>query len=102
MTTGEQVKKFLNALYASVSDSVRGFNLDGTQLSIKVREIGTVDKLINALNVSEIEPMFVDISNMWDKLTITICDYDGSKIDFSTEYTIMDAATYRAIKNGEL
>ncbi len=94
MTTGEQVKKFLYTLYPNQSPKywdnnwVWHFQFNTpTQLSIRVGEIGTVDKLVEALNVSGIDPMFVDINTMWDKLHITICDYEkDSELDFSTDY----------------
>lgn len=94
MTTGEQVKKFLYTLYPDYTPKywddnwMWHFRFDKpTQLSIRVNGIGTVDKLIEALKISGIDPMFVDINTMWDKLHITICDYEkDSELDFSTDY----------------
>lgn len=94
MTTGEQVKKFLYTLYPHHKPQfwndnwVHHFRFDKpTQLTIRVDEIGTVDKLMEALNASGIEPMFVHIDTMWERLNITICNYDrDSELDFSTDY----------------
>lgn len=48
---------------------------------IRVRDIPTVSKLVRVLDENGIDPVFVVIDNMWGRLNLVVCNYDGTDID---------------------
>ena len=82
-TSGEQIKMMLTMLFGEKKAKEFKVTYDNDNIGFRIEElIPSLGEIIEVLNICNIDPMFIGIDNMWGHLTLWVCNYDNSDINF--------------------